>query len=979
MKIDDFLSRLSSVKQTGEGKWVARCPAHADHNPSLGVAVGSDGRILVKCYAGCSTDSVVGSLGLTMADLMADSGGKPSRRLSPQISAASLAPAPLKKSKPEKKDFGKLVATYDYQDENGNVIYRVERRVKADGKKTFCQMHPDKVSATGWAFGIPSTVTRVPFHLPRVINAVKNAKSIVICEGEKDVLTAEKLGLVATCNSGGAGHWQEGWGKYFQGAANILIIADNDAEISNGKIFAVGQKHATKVRRMLEAEGVGCKIKQMVMPSVNGEKCKDLTDWADAVEAAGGMANLESFVLAVKSAEAWPRRWDFDDDTESRFIWSKLLEDKTLGGQAPQKADIKKSEECPVTKLEEDRKNRFGEYLPRAPEQTKDKIAVDFLLDQTHKVKLTISAEDTIAYNFGISLALVLRSFQNYQMPKDVFTRLKAFVAAEWLLARGSFFWDKRNRAFGSCYYLDRDEKHCALMKIESDEFFAFVAAAAELESVDPKKGDLCKILGIVRQIAMSDEYAKGIIPSNQWDRRGDNIYISSGDAMMYKINKDGVKLVQNGTDDVVFLRGATLKKWKLLDGNGLDPFEHSRLFANAAWQDAAGKMNIRLWYFNLFACHRTKPVLLITGQAQSGKTRMATGLKEILYTRTHGDFDKATQSIEDNDKSLEAFWVSLNSGMLEVFDNVDSKIKWFSDALQNAATGGQIKRRTLYTSDGITILKSNAHIILTSNAPLFSTEGNGGMADRLITVNIGTFRTLSEEGSLSEQIRDNRDAYLTFTARVLAKVLADQKEDDGTINRRHPDYGKFSMKIGRALGCEEGVRAALGAAEAAKALLPLRTDIITSEILDVLKSQDRQWQMKFTSGQMADAIIAKMGDEADEKTKSIYNSRRVGNAITKYLRQFNLIFNMRQPRILEGKKLYEFDGLSALGKLALEVQTVGSVGFEGGFVYNSLGAGVCDKVVIIPSKPTESTNDIISSLEGKKEEEIKEDWSLDL
>ena len=252
-------------------------------------------------------------------------------------------------------------------------------------------------------------------------------------------------------------------------------------------------------------------------------------------------------------------------------------------------------------------------------------------------------------------------------------------------------------------------------------------------------------------------------------------------------------------------------------------------------------------------------------------------------------------------------------------------------------------------------------------------------MADRLITVNLGTFRTLSEEGSLSEQIRDNRDAYLTFTARVLAKVLADQKEDDGTINRRHPDYGKFSMKIGRALGCEDGVRAALGAAEADKALLPLRTDMITSEILDVLKSQGPQWQMKFTSGQMADAIIAKMGDEADEKTKSIYNSRRVGNAITKYLRQFNLIFNMRQPRILEGKKLYEFDGLSALGKLALEIQAVGSVGFEGGFAYNSLGAGACNKVVNTPLKLTEPTNDIISSLDGKKEEEIKEDWSLDL
>ena len=49
MTVQDFLSRLKGVRQTGTDKWVACCPAHDDDNPSLGVAVGSDGRILVHC------------------------------------------------------------------------------------------------------------------------------------------------------------------------------------------------------------------------------------------------------------------------------------------------------------------------------------------------------------------------------------------------------------------------------------------------------------------------------------------------------------------------------------------------------------------------------------------------------------------------------------------------------------------------------------------------------------------------------------------------------------------------------------------------------------------------------------------------------------------------------------------------------------------------------------------------------------------
>ena len=70
MTLEDFLGRLEGVESTADGKFVARCPAHDDHNPSLGVALGKDGRILVKCYAGCSAKSIVSAMGLKMSDLI---------------------------------------------------------------------------------------------------------------------------------------------------------------------------------------------------------------------------------------------------------------------------------------------------------------------------------------------------------------------------------------------------------------------------------------------------------------------------------------------------------------------------------------------------------------------------------------------------------------------------------------------------------------------------------------------------------------------------------------------------------------------------------------------------------------------------------------------------------------------------------------------------------------------------------------------
>ena len=64
-----LLSRLDHVKETGADQWQARCPAHPDRNPSLAIARGDDGRVLLKCWSGCGAAEIVQAVGLTLADL----------------------------------------------------------------------------------------------------------------------------------------------------------------------------------------------------------------------------------------------------------------------------------------------------------------------------------------------------------------------------------------------------------------------------------------------------------------------------------------------------------------------------------------------------------------------------------------------------------------------------------------------------------------------------------------------------------------------------------------------------------------------------------------------------------------------------------------------------------------------------------------------------------------------------------------------
>jgi len=66
---DTLLSRLESVRPTGNGKWIARCPAHKDRSPSLSIKTTDSETLLLHCHAGCAPAEVVGAIGLGMSDL----------------------------------------------------------------------------------------------------------------------------------------------------------------------------------------------------------------------------------------------------------------------------------------------------------------------------------------------------------------------------------------------------------------------------------------------------------------------------------------------------------------------------------------------------------------------------------------------------------------------------------------------------------------------------------------------------------------------------------------------------------------------------------------------------------------------------------------------------------------------------------------------------------------------------------------------
>ena len=262
MHIDEFLSRLDKVKRDRKG-WTCLCPSHDDRVRSLGVRE-IDGRILIKCYAGCTTRDIVSDLGLEMKDLFAEnSNGFHAQQLVALDShAQQVVPA------------GRVEAIYDYTDENRNLLFQSIRFEP----KGFAQRKRNDKGVFDYSLG---DTRRVIYRLPEVLEA----DMVFIVEGEKDVDAIRQFNYTATCNPQGASKWKDEYSKAFLDKTAI-IIPDNDEP---------GRKHALQVANSLY--GIAKEVLILELPDL-----KPKGDVSDFFEAGG---TIDDIIGLLDCAESW--------------------------------------------------------------------------------------------------------------------------------------------------------------------------------------------------------------------------------------------------------------------------------------------------------------------------------------------------------------------------------------------------------------------------------------------------------------------------------------------------------------------------------------------------------------------------------------------------------------------------------------------------------------------------------------------------
>jgi hypothetical protein len=162
-----------------------------------------------------------------------------------------------KKKKSPAAPKGKIIATYDYCNLSGKLIYQV-CRLKP---KSFRQRRPDPKKPESYIWNMDGIIA-LPYHIKNVIDH----KTVYIVEGEKcadDLI--DKLKLPATTFHGGAGKFWPDVLPYFKDK-DIILLPDNDT---------AGGDHMQRLAR--EFQNMAASIKIVELPDL--EPKGDISNW----------------------------------------------------------------------------------------------------------------------------------------------------------------------------------------------------------------------------------------------------------------------------------------------------------------------------------------------------------------------------------------------------------------------------------------------------------------------------------------------------------------------------------------------------------------------------------------------------------------------------------------------------------------------------------------------------------------------------
>jgi hypothetical protein len=255
----EFASLQSVARALGgeisNGQVLAPGPGHSPEDRSMSVKVDANAPDGFVVYSFASDDPIV------CKDYVRTKLGLPAFKPNvgrPRVSDDEIERAVMLALNGQSSgaDKPRIVATYDYTDADGKLLYQVCRTEP----KGFRQRQPDGNGGWIWKLG----EQRVLYRLPDLLKFPDS--TIFFCEGEKDSDRVAELNLCSTCVA--SGKWTDECVQALAGR-DVVILEDNDE---------AGRKKASIAAQALY--GTAKTIRIVALPDLPDKG--DVSDWLDA-------------------------------------------------------------------------------------------------------------------------------------------------------------------------------------------------------------------------------------------------------------------------------------------------------------------------------------------------------------------------------------------------------------------------------------------------------------------------------------------------------------------------------------------------------------------------------------------------------------------------------------------------------------------------------------------------------------------------
>ena len=320
---DALQSAGQLIRPRGADAFMASCPLHTDHTPSLSVAwrestpAGHSGAVLLHCFS-CQAGAadIAAALGLRVADLFdnpapvspqhrALAQHRRAHRSTAGRSASTAGPLPprITGSHVRTEHQWRRVRVYTYTTTEGRPLQQVIRQ------ECSCNGHPHKRfqqryrHGRRWVYRKPEGFTPGLYRPSAIQAAAKAGTWVWITEGEKDADTLTGVGRLATTNAQGAANFPASLLAQFKGL-DVAIVADRDLAGYQRAMTLYQHLHNTAAQVVVLLAGLDSD-KADVTDHVNADLWKPEEPFGGLVEVS--IFDLQALALGAAARQAADR------------------------------------------------------------------------------------------------------------------------------------------------------------------------------------------------------------------------------------------------------------------------------------------------------------------------------------------------------------------------------------------------------------------------------------------------------------------------------------------------------------------------------------------------------------------------------------------------------------------------------------------------------------------------------------------------